>query len=188
MTQDEGTSRPFASDINDPTETQSDWLNDNTLPPRTDATLDTPLTGNDSEPVETLLDDERPNSDKVASKIEETVADAQQKVSDVADGAGEKARQLADTTHGMSDKGIDSAASGLGQAATMLRQQGETHEGAVGTAATRTADTLEHASTYLREKDTDQLMSDLEALVRKRPVESVLVAAGVGFVLSKLLG
>ena len=70
----------------------------------------------------------------------------------------------------------------------MLRQQGEGREGAIGTAAATTADTLESASAYLHEKDTDQLMADLEALVRKRPVESVLVAAGVGFVLSKLFG
>ncbi len=89
--------------------------------------------------------------------------------------------------HSKSDKGIDSAASGLEQAANKLRQQGEQREGTMGTAAAKTADTLETASTYLHEKDTDQLVTDLEALVRRKPVESVLVAAGIGFVLSKIV-
>jgi ElaB/YqjD/DUF883 family membrane-anchored ribosome-binding protein len=86
----------------------------------------------------------------------------------------------------MSDKGLDSAASGLGQAASMLRQQGDNREGTLGTAASKTADTLEQASTYLQDKDTDQLVTDIEAMVRKRPVESVLVAAGIGYLLSKV--
>jgi ElaB/YqjD/DUF883 family membrane-anchored ribosome-binding protein len=30
-------------------------------------------------------------------------------------------------------------------------------------------------------------VTDLEALVRRKPVESVLVAAGIGFVLSKIV-
>jgi predicted nucleotidyltransferase len=45
---------------------------------------------------------------------------------------------------------------------------------------------LESTGSYLREKDTDQLMSDIEALIRRKPVESLLVAAGAGFVLSKI--
>jgi ElaB/YqjD/DUF883 family membrane-anchored ribosome-binding protein len=68
----------------------------------------------------------------------------------------------------------------------MLREQGGSREGTIGTAATKTADTLEQASTYLQDKDTDQFVTDIEAMVRKRPVESVIVAAGIGYLLSKV--
>jgi len=120
-------------------------------------------------------------------KAGQATATAQDKASQVAGTAKEKASEVADQAHSMSDKGLDSAASGLGQAASMLRQQGESREGTIGTAATKTADTLEQASTYLQDKDTDQLITDIEAMVRKRPVESVIVAAGIGYLLSKVL-
>jgi len=54
-------------------------------------------------------------------------------------------------------------------------------------AAAKTADTLDSASQFLQNKDTGQLMDDVEALVRQKPVESLLIAAGIGFVLSKIV-
>ncbi len=120
-------------------------------------------------------------------KAEDVAGKAQEKASEVGSQAREKAGEVGEQVHAKTDKGIDTAASGLEQAAGMLRKQGEQREGTVGTAATKTADTLETASTYLHEKDTDQLVTDLEALVRRKPVESVLVAAGIGYVLSKIV-
>jgi ElaB/YqjD/DUF883 family membrane-anchored ribosome-binding protein len=101
--------------------------------------------------------------------------------------AQEKAGELGGKAQDKADQGMDAAASGLGQAANMLRQQGEQRGGGVGNAASKTADTLESASHYLRDKDTDQLMTDLQSFVRQKPVESVLIAAGIGFVLSKIV-
>jgi len=106
------------------------------------------------------------------------------------DRAGElagKAQEMGGVAQDKADAGMDKAATGLDQAAGMLRSQGSQHEGAIGTAATRTADTLESASHYLREKNTDQLVDDIETFVRKRPVESVLIAAGVGYLLSRVV-
>jgi hypothetical protein len=39
----------------------------------------------------------------------------------------------------------------------------------------------------LRGRDSEQMMSDLEELVRKKPLESLLVAAGVGYLISRAL-
>jgi ElaB/YqjD/DUF883 family membrane-anchored ribosome-binding protein len=119
-------------------------------------------------------------------KAADVAGTAQQKAGEVADQAQQKAGELTGQAHTMSDKGLDSAAAGLGQAASMLREQGEGRDGTLGTAAGKTAETLDQASTYLRDHDTDQLVTDLEAMVRQRPVESVLVAAGIGFLLSKI--
>jgi ElaB/YqjD/DUF883 family membrane-anchored ribosome-binding protein len=116
----------------------------------------------------------------------EKVTDLKDKAGQAAATAQEKASAVTGQAHSMSDKGIDSAATGLGQAASMLRQQGDAREGTIGTAATKTADTLEQASSFLQNTDTDQLITDIEAMVRKRPVESVLVAAGIGYLLSKV--
>jgi ElaB/YqjD/DUF883 family membrane-anchored ribosome-binding protein len=133
-------------------------------------------------------------ADQLAGKADDLTGKAQQKAGEVtgkanemAGKAQEKADELGGKAHERADQGMDAAASGLGQAADMLRHQGEQRSGTVGTAAAKTADTLESASHYLRDKDTNQLMTDLESFVRQRPVESVLVAAGVGFVLSKIV-
>jgi len=117
-----------------------------------------------------------------------TVSDTASWVRDSKDqalGATEERAQVAtEQSSSRTDRGIDSAAAGLGHAALKLREQGD---GPLGAAATKTADTLEQASTYLHDTNTDQIVSDIEAMVRKRPVESALVAAGIGYVLAKIL-
>jgi ElaB/YqjD/DUF883 family membrane-anchored ribosome-binding protein len=82
---------------------------------------------------------------------------------------------------------MDKAASGLGAAAEKLREQGEQQGGKAGTYATTVADKLESASGYLREKDSDQILTDLEELVRAKPMESLLAAAGIGLLLSRII-
>ncbi len=123
----------------------------------------------------------------VAGQAQEKAGEAKDKASDMAGQVQDKAGEVGEQAHAKADAGIDGAAAGLEQAAGLLRKQGEQREGSVGAAATKTADTLETASTYLHEKDTDQLVTDLEALVRRKPVESVLVAAGIGYLLSRIV-
>ncbi len=53
--------------------------------------------------------------------------------------------------------------------------------------ATKAADRLDAAAQYLKDKDSQQLMADLEGLVRRKPTQTLLVAAGVGFLLSKVV-
>lgn len=182
-----------------------------------DIRLDPEGSGNASEEVDTLLDDlatgqhepevsfqddlvdlhaelfdegAAPSAPPLASDPEGSSAEpsaARERGEDLGEAARAKIDDLGASAQAKADEGLDAAASGLGQAADKLREQGEAHEGTAGTAATRAADALDSASTYLRDKDSDQLLTDLEALVRRKPVETLLAAAGIGFVLSKLL-
>ncbi len=124
---------------------------------------------------------------KLQRKADEMTGKAQDKASEMSDQAQDKASEMSGKAQDKADQGMDAAASGLGQAADKVREQGEQREGAVGVAATRTADTLDTASQYLKDKDTAQIMNDLEAFVRRKPVESLLIAAGIGIVLSKIV-
>jgi len=125
--------------------------------------------------------------DTAKQKGEQAAQTAKQKTGQMADQAQQKAGQMTDKAQAKADQGMDMAASGLDQAADTIRQQGQQMGGGtVSNAVNTAANTLDSASQYLREKDTDQLLNDLESLVRRKPVESVLVAAGVGFVLSKI--
>lgn len=117
---------------------------------------------------------------------EKAVNQVREKGGEALEQAKSRADQLGSTAHEKSDEGLDKASSGLSSAANMLREQGEKQEGQVGNVASTAADKLESASGYLRERDSDQIVSDLEELVRKKPVESLLVAAGVGLLLSRI--
>ena len=115
---------------------------------------------------------------------------ARETATQAVDTAREKAGQVVEQASTKVDTGIDKAATGLDRAADMLREktQGMGEQGGgVQAVATQAADRLDSAAQYLQGRDTDQLIADLEALVRRRPTESLLVAFGVGFLLSKAL-
>lgn len=94
---------------------------------------------------------------------------------------------------GRVDAGMEKAADGIDKLVGVVRDKGNQFgqssgaAGTVGSVATAAADKLEGASQYLQGTDAERIMDDLEALIRRKPVESLLVAAGVGFVFAKAL-
>ena len=97
-----------------------------------------------------------------------------------------KAGSLADQATSSMDAGIEKASGGLDTLAGAIRDKSPSLGGAQSMANTA-ADKIEAQAEMLRGQSADQMISDLEALVRRRPVESMLVAAGAGFILSKAL-
>ena len=59
------------------------------------------------------------------------------------------------------------------------------HEGKIGTTATKVAGGLESASNYLQEKKFDHLGEDFRGLVRRYPLQSLLVGLGLGLLLAR---
>ena len=47
--------------------------------------------------------------------------------------------------------------------------------------------TLERAGSYLAEQDFAAMRRDIEGLVRRRPIEAILVGLGLGFLLARSL-
>ena len=62
----------------------------------------------------------------------------------------------------------------------------ESAEGVLATVATTVADGLGSARSYLHEKDVAEVATDLTALIRRYPVQSLLIGAGLGYVLARL--
>jgi len=85
------------------------------------------------------------------------------------------------------DAGIQKSAEGLKKAADMTRSMTEDRSGPVGTIGSQAADVIEKGAGYLEQGDTERMIQDLEAMVRRRPMESLLIAAGAGFLLSKAM-
>ena len=55
------------------------------------------------------------------------------------------------------------------------------HEGTLGSAASTVADQLQAGGQYLQEHGFREMGDDLAAVIRHYPVQSVLIALGVGF-------
>ena len=47
------------------------------------------------------------------------------------------------------------------------------------------ADTLERAGTYLQQQDLNDMRADLENIIRRYPVQSLLIGLGVGYLLAR---
>lgn len=72
----------------------------------------------------------------------------------------------------------------MGSLATVIREHAP-GEGAVATAATAVVDGLESAGSYLREKPFEHVADDVTALIRSYPVQSLLIAVGLGYLLAR---
>jgi hypothetical protein len=69
-----------------------------------------------------------------------------------------------------------------------LRERGQSmEEGQLQSAAMTAADKLESGAEMLRQSDTDQLIAQLENMIRQKPVESLLIAGAAGYLFSKAL-
>jgi ElaB/YqjD/DUF883 family membrane-anchored ribosome-binding protein len=99
--------------------------------------------------------------------------------------AREKVGQMSEKAQVRADEGMHRAAQTMDEAADKLRQRGSEQGGTFGQVASTAADTLDSASTYLENTDTAEMIDQVEAYIRKNPMQSLLIAAGVGFVLSK---
>jgi uncharacterized protein YjbJ (UPF0337 family) len=82
--------------------------------------------------------------------------------------------------------GLETAQGAVSTAASAVTGGLETAQGVVSTAATTVADGLASASSYLQEKEFAEMGTDLTALIRRYPVQSLLVGVGLGYVLARL--
>lgn len=102
-------------------------------------------------------------------------------VSNQASSAGEKAADALET-------GKEKAAGGLDSLASMVRQRGDSMGGGqIQSVASTAAGTIEAGASMLRGEGSGEFTDKLESYIRSKPVESLAIAAGLGFLLSKAL-
>lgn len=92
---------------------------------------------------------------------------------------------IATTVAAVAD-GVESAQGAISTAATAVADGWESAQGAISTAATAVADGVGSASSYLQEKKFEEMATDLTALIRQYPVQSLLVGVGLGYILARL--
>ena len=108
------------------------------------------------------------------------------KAKEALSGMTDKASEIGSQATSKADAGMEKAAGGLDSLASKVRERGESMgDGQVASMATAAADKMHQGAEMIRGTDADQMMTDLEALIRRRPIESLLVAAGIGYLISR---
>jgi ElaB/YqjD/DUF883 family membrane-anchored ribosome-binding protein len=112
-------------------------------------------------------------------KLENAAGQATQKAKEVASNVADKAKDLAGAAAEKADTALSSVGSGMSSAAEKLRDTGP-REGYLGTATRKVADNLSSAGNYLQEHGVSDVADDMTALVKRYPIQSLLVGFGVG--------
>jgi ElaB/YqjD/DUF883 family membrane-anchored ribosome-binding protein len=112
-------------------------------------------------------------TEKLGSKL----SDVQSSAADMASNATTKV-----------DEGKDRAASGMESVADELRSRTESmSEGRMKDVADMAAEKMQTGAEMMRSKSTDEMVSELEGMIRRKPMESMLIAAGIGYLLARKL-
>jgi methyl-accepting chemotaxis protein len=118
--------------------------------------------------------------DSVADKAQQVAGDVKDKAQEVADKAQQVGAQAVDK--------VDAATTDVGTKMTDVAQtirEKAPISGPVADAANTAATTLERAGTYLQEQDLADMRADLEGIIRRHPIESLLIGLGIGYLLAR---
>jgi ElaB/YqjD/DUF883 family membrane-anchored ribosome-binding protein len=140
-----------------------------------------------SNPNNTATERARELSEQGIERTESTIDTAKQKAAQVADSAREMtstAREKVSQATTQAADTMNTTGQKMHDLAQTVRQKAP-ESGTIGNIAASAADVLDRSGSYLQETDVRTLQSDLEDLIRRRPLESLLIGAGVGFLLAR---
>jgi len=146
---------------------------------------------NASDTVDRAADNAHSTVDNVSDKAQQVAGDVKDKAQQVAGDVKDKAQQVADKAQDLGAQAVDRADAAtttvggkMTDAAQTIRDNAPT-SGPIANVADSAADTLEQAGSYLKEQDLADMRADLEGIIRRHPIESLLVGLGVGYLLAR---
>ena len=131
---------------------------------------------NDAERVTNFGDRRTDNTEKLKDKLEDVTAKAKAKAEQWTESASETA-----------DRQRENVSSGLERAASTLHEKATNIPGGprAVSAVHRFADGMETTASYLREHDFADMRDDVINLCKRYPVQSLVSAVAVGFLLGR---
>lgn len=91
-----------------------------------------------------------------------------------------KAQELGSTMTAKASNAATSVGEGMSSLAGMIRQKAPS-EGKIGSAASAVADRLDAAGSYLHDKSFENMARDLTGLIRRYPLQSLLIGFSIGY-------
>jgi ElaB/YqjD/DUF883 family membrane-anchored ribosome-binding protein len=129
-----------------------------------------------------MADKAKDTAGYMADKTKQAAGNLADKAKDVT----HKAEDLAKTAGHKADDATAYVGSGIRSAADTVRSKGP-HDGVLGSATSATAGALESTGRYLEEEKLSGMAEDVNQLIRKNPIPALFVAAGIGFLLGRML-
>jgi ElaB/YqjD/DUF883 family membrane-anchored ribosome-binding protein len=128
-----------------------------------------------------------------ADRAKDVLVHAADKTKDLAGNLAEKAKnvttQAEDVAKNAGRRADDAAAyvgSGIRSAADTVRSKGP-HDGLLGSATSATAGALESTGRYLEHEKLSGMLEDMGNLVRRNPIPALLICAGIGFLVGRMV-
>jgi methyl-accepting chemotaxis protein len=151
----------------------------------------TPLADATQRAVNRTADTANNTIDSAKDKAHSTVDTVADKAQQVAGDVKDKAQQVADKAQDLGAQAVDRADDATTTVGSKMTDVAQTirdnapSSGPLANAAGTAADTLEQAGSYLKEQDLSDMRADLEGIIRRYPVQSLLVGLGVGYLLAR---
>jgi len=119
-----------------------------------------------------------------AEKGKEVAAGVVEKAKDVAGTAAKTASEFASTVGHKAEDAACAVGGSMKSLAGNIREN-LPREGAIGTASSAVADTLESSGRYLQEEGFSGMAEDLTNMIRRNPIPALLLGIGIGFLLAR---
>jgi len=116
--------------------------------------------------------------------VKEKAADVRDKAADVMSDVKDKAQQVSSTVATKADAATDTMGAKMTDVAQTIREKAP-ETGPVADVADKAAHTMEKAGTYLQDHDLASMRADLEGIIRRHPMEAMLIGLGVGYLLAR---
>lgn len=117
-------------------------------------------------------------------KAQATAEEVQSRVQAQAGEIRDRAEEMGARATARSNEAMTRAGQRMEDIAQTLRSKAPS--GRTGEATTRAAEALERSGRYLQHSAPNDVRMDLENLIRRKPVESLLVGAGIGVFLARM--
>ena len=122
--------------------------------------------------------------ENVKETAKETAQNVADHARDMASAASHKAQDLASSAEKHADQAVSSVGSGMQNLAGAIREKAP-HEGILGNASSRIANTLDSGGRYLQEEGLSGVAQDLTDVIRRNPIPALFVGIGLGFLLAR---
>jgi len=122
----------------------------------------------------------------VAEKASEAASKVGDRAQEMASSAMHKAKEVAGKAEERTDKALGSMGTGMQSLAGTIREKAP-HEGILGTASSRLAETLDSGGRYLEQQGIGGMADDLTDVIRRNPIPAVLVGIACGFLLARAI-
>ena len=126
-------------------------------------------------------------SNKIKQAADSDFQDVKEQVSDIAAKTKEKVGQVSEALSDKLDEQRTNAADGLGRVASTIHEKADSIPGGATVAdfTHSIADGMESTANYLREHDFSDMSKDVMSICRKYPIQSMVAALAVGFLVGR---